>query len=86
MNSMTSTANITLTILIGPHLKNYGPLFGQKKLGATYANIATDDDSMSNFNTAVANLATQYTQDNATKGQLLETNQTMQNNLNTIIQ
>lgn len=52
----------------------------------TYANIATDDDSISTFNTAVANLTAQRAQDNAAMSQLSDTNHSMQSNINTIMQ
>lgn len=52
----------------------------------TYTNIASDGDSISIYNTGVANPSTQHTQDNATMSQCFETFQSMQSNLNIIIQ
>ncbi len=51
----------------------------------TYANTSTDDDSISTFITAVANLAAQCDHDNTSMSQLLETNQTMQTNFSAIM-
>lgn len=52
----------------------------------THVNIAKDDNSISTFDTAVADLATHCAQDNTTMRKLSETNQSMQTNLNNIIQ
>ncbi len=95
MQSMTSTTNITLTKMIVPYLKYFGSLIGpwteqehyRCSLGsATYANTATDNDFISTFNIAVANLAGQCAQDNAAMSKLSETNQTMKLTLNAIMQ
>lgn len=39
---------------------------------ATFSNISTDDNSISTFNTALANIAAQHAQDNATTSQPLK--------------
>ncbi len=50
----------------------------------TYTNIATNDDFISTFNTAVTNLAAHFSQGDVALSQLSESIQTMQSNLNTI--
>lgn len=62
---VSSSTNITPITLISPHLKNVGPLVGEKKhyqccLGNTIHGIAIDDDSISTFISAVANIATKF--------------------------
>ncbi len=91
MNYVPSTANITHITLNVPHYKKGHCLDRTRTLltflgNTSYANIATDDDSIFTFNTAVANLAAQHAQDNAAMSHLSETNQSMQSNLTTIMQ
>ena len=74
---------LTIVRFPSPDLK---PALPQGLEIVTYNNFTTNDVSISHFNTAVANLAAQHACDKATMSQLLETNQTMQNNLNAIMQ
>ncbi len=92
MTYANSTTNITPITLIGQHSKILGCCLSEQKdypysLGnTTHSTLNIADDSISTFYSAIANLAAKYTHNNAAMSQLFETNQTMQSNLNTIIQ
>lgn len=75
MKSIASTTNTRLVRLIRPHQKFEQQLDQCSSGNMTSAHIATNDESISTFNTVVANLAAQCKHGNNTISQLSESNQ-----------